>query len=677
MGPQALPVQPDQWMPYEGEAAFLLGQNYKVLVTGQGQAASGKLLDLSMFTEPPQNYYVFKGREVVVANPRAEKDLKLPLGTRTVAGYPVEIWETLAKNSKMLPPALSFGIATGCFYQVHHDSLSDLEKLEKYLEDTSRRLRPPEQNPRRRIVVFLQFPSAMAADTRRFARRKAPSAAAAVEDGSSPTKSKVTVLEEDSKVPAVYEWWFGPAPFQADVKNPPEGRWKRYHPQVCRRLEELLNTNGRFREGDDPVDLDGVRYMMQRITPDKPFDYHGKESREPVQVACKITVDHRCYSEMDRVSNNCFVQFQKGNPYRRRPARRRPDASEIAGAKIRTGDPCMICLTEDGQLTGCNTGHVICKSCLRRSLRAIAGDILMVENLLCGCFGKSTRKALLALATLADTSFQEAQLNVAEGASFLDELDKEDIRNEEIETRSRFDIPANERIPDTVYQQKIKDWFSKVFINDIGHLYYPCAHPECSSKMENWILKTDFEEQYQARGQTVWKCPLGHRNCVLPSEDEVKDVNKNLLLHPEYYILDAFHDHCSLRRYRLCPECIQGGIIMLAVHSEGCKQWPGGGRGHQHCFCFACTRPWGRGCNHGSTDCRDPGIQQVRVRSDDQIELGYVDGGEYLRWLNREIPEAPPTRWACGEQELGSVRQQRLGLVNQAELLAESRKGTM
>merc|ERR1712217_536769 len=156
--------------------------------------------------------------------------------------------------------------------------------------------------------------------------------------------------------------------------------------------------------------------------------------------------------------------------------------------------------------------------------------------------------------------------------------------------------------------------------------------------------------------------------------EELKDMNRNLLLHPEYYVEAAYYSACPLRRYRLCPQCISGGILMLAVHGGECKQWPGYGRGHQHVFCFACTRPWGIGCNHGSMDCKDPGVQQVRIRND-ELEIGLVDGPRYLRWLKGEVSEPPPTKFPSG-QEKGTERQERLGLTNKTELLAESKKGT-
>lgn len=122
--------------------------------------------------------------------------------------------------------------------------------------------------------------------------------------------------------------------------------------------------------------------------------------------------------------------------------------------------------------------------------------------------------------------------------------------------------------------------------------YHPCSHPLCAQELDHWILRSDFDENYRQRGRTTWICPLGHANSVLPSDQEIYDINKSILFHPEYYTASAAYDACPMRRYRLCPFCVvEGGCLMLASHADGCKQWPGGASSkHQHCFCFYCTR---------------------------------------------------------------------------------------
>merc|ERR1711957_341521 len=130
--------------------------------------------------------------------------------------------------------------------------------------------------------------------------------------------------------------------------------------------------------------------------------------------------------------------------------------------------------------------------------------------------------------------------------------------------------------------------------------YHICSHPACASTLENWMLIDKFEREYAPHGLCVWTCPLGHSNSVLPSDEEIHDMNRNLLLHPEYYTEHATYNNCPMRRYRLCAACVSGGCLMLGVHGGECKQWPGYGRGHHHCFCFACTRLWG---NTGANSC--------------------------------------------------------------------------
>ena len=244
------------------------------------------------------------------------------------------------------------------------------------------------------------------------------------------------------------------------------------------------------------------------------------------------------------------------------------------------------------------------------------------------------------------------------------------------------------------------------------------------------ILRSDFDDEYRSKGKMTWVCPAGHRNCVLPTDDEVsgwnwdlqrapccaigwgveaerlklrtstpppapppthtthaqptqiREANRNILYHPEHYTPSDAYDHCPLRRYRVCPGCVQGGSLMMAAHGDGCKQWPGGGGNkHAHTFCFHCTRTWGSGqgrCRHGAAGCDDPGIQQVRKRADGQgLEMGHVDGRRYIQWLTRPNEyDPPPTVWPDGTTADGWARQAELGLMDVRSLLEEVRQGT-
>jgi hypothetical protein len=48
-------------------------------------------------------------------------------------------------------------------------------------------------------------------------------------------------------------------------------------------------------------------------------------------------------------------------------------------------------------------------------------------------------------------------------------------------------------------------------------------------------------------------------------------MNRNLLAHPEHYTQSCDYDSQALRRFRLCPECVEGeGKLLLAIHDGGC-----------------------------------------------------------------------------------------------------------
>lgn len=168
---------------------------------------------------------------------------------------------------------------------------------------------------------------------------------------------------------------------------------------------------------------------------------------------------------------------------------------------------------------------------------------------------------------------------------------------------------------------------------------------------------------------------------MLPTSVEIDDMNRNLLSHPEFYTKNCMYDSQALRRYRLCKECIGLGKLVLAVHGGACKQWPGGGasvRTHEHCFCFNCGGKWNVECRHNKT-CTDLGVQQVRlIQGEDgreQLELGFVDGAEYLRCLTRSSCAFPDTVFPSGRVN-GESRQRHLGMEDRRALYAEMSRGT-
>lgn len=648
-------IPPDAWQLYAPEIQFHLSDSYATLLEDGAAPSQAKLLDLSMFTESPRlEYEVWKGSEVVVRNPAAPEHL---MGKKISGGFPLNFWTDIASARDMLPKAVAtwvdMGVAKvlGGFYQVHSMSVAPLEELVRFLEDSTGAVPKPTAAVRKRIVMAVEFPAGWHDVSRVQAAGPAPEADHSLEDGA----------------PPVYEWWFGDRPQQAACGgSKPRGFWKRYHPKVCQRLEAHWKNNADFTAGRAPADVDGVRYMLQHISEDCPFDYCGREGRgESFTKEDCVTIEYPCYENVDRLTGNCFVQFHKGNPLRRRPARRIVNPEERARNAVRTGEPCSVCFSEDGTMTGCAGGHVICDSCLRMGLRSMAGDILTYDHLLCGCFSHRTKGALLALAERADTAMQA--FLAKEPANKFERME---LDMELQDTRNQFGLGDDGSIPPELYRTKIQDWFDKVMRMQIAPDYYVCSHPSCAEKVENWMLRTDFDTEYRAKGKCVWICPDGHRNSILPTDEEIRDINKIILLHPEYYKSGP-----NMRRRRICRGCVQGGVLMLAEHAEACKHWPGDSRSHQHVFCFACTRVWGRECGHGRDGCIDPGVQQVR-KMDDHLEIGHVDGPEYIRWLNGEITEPPPTVFECGLVVPGMERQEDLSMVDKNALLKESQAGT-
>jgi len=555
---------------------------------------------------------------------------------------------------------VDMGVAkvVGNFYQCHHDHVAHVNQLMTFLEDPHGLTAPPTVEPRKRIVLMIEFPPGW----RKYGGYGA-------RQNEVPAGQDVAPLEDGD--PPVYEWWFGDRPTEAECKGQqPRGFWRRYHPTVCRRLERAWKSDVEFSECRAAADVDGVRYKIQRLMPGKPFIYLGDGHRIAFQDINSISTHYPCFEDLDKVTDNCLVQFRKEDPNRRRPARRRTNAEEIARNAARTGEPCCICFSEAGEVTGCVQLHVICGYCLRAGLRSMIGDITVLENLLCGCFSHSSRGAVSALAERSDKQLQDSLASPP-----CDALEAS-LQEDELKATCRQFGISSAVIPPDLYSRKIQEWYDKVIRQQIMPNYYVCSDPLCADVIENWMLRETFDAEYRSQGRLEWSCPLGHKNTVLPMEQELRMMNRTLLLHPEYYVGRASVDDCPLRRYRLCPGCVGAGFLTLSVHADGCKQWPGGGTAHRHCFCFSCTKIWGSECNHGMR-CVDPGIQQIR-RIAGHLEIGFVNGEEYLKWLRGEQAEPPPTCFTTEPCTVdGTERQQGLDMTDRQSLLKESELGTI
>jgi len=383
-----------------------------------------------------------------------------------------------------------------------------------------------------------------------------------------------------------------------------------------------------------------------------------------------LTLNCGLFNDVDRATGNCFVQFQNGNPKRRRPVRR-VRRGETAGLEL-SGEPCNVCFSDTGFLTGCDLKHVICESCCRAGLRIMVGDVSQTDHLVCGCLTVSDVTALEGLAHRADATMQALVQKPPKDAMARREFDMEVLQH-----RRAFTL--SDRIPRDIFTTKVNDWLEKVRRKATEHLYHACCHPGCS--MENWILQTDFDKDYRSNGRYVWFCRKGHKNSVLPAQEDIDEMNRNILMHPEFYTGRCGFDSMALRRFRLCPGCVDEGLLTFAVHEAGCKQWPATRSAHRHCFCFHCARPWGSGsggtCAH-SVQCSDPGIQQVRTKRGVDgghfLEIGFIDADAYKTWV-RGKGDCPPTRFPTGTV-LGATRQGNLGMEDKRKLQRAIEEGT-
>jgi len=608
----------------------------------------GLVLDLGPFTEEQQPYQVWMAQPVTVKN----RNVPELLGKLAIAGYTRDLWQL---PTEQFPATVQEGgeVTIG-LYQIYKEHVEQLKVLNDYLTDVRSRPCPITSPIRRRVVILIERERpAFTQDANRFRKQKAVAIKAEVHDPIPPTE-------------AVFQWWWGDP-------SGGVGHWKSYHPHVCLQLEKELASNEGFKNCKVPVPIDGVRYSLKRLSEERPFDFVEQSNvqgfRESFLPSHVLTLDCELFDDVDRATSNCFVQFQNGNPKHRRPVRR-VRRGETAGLKL-CGKPCDVCFSDTGFLTGCDCKHVICESCCWAGLRIMVGDVSQTDHLLCGCLTLNDVTALEGLAHKADTTLQALVQNPPKDAMARREFDTEVLH-----LGRAFTLAG--RIPRGIFTTKVNEWQEKVQIKATEHLYHACCHPGCG--IENWILRTDFDEDYRSNGRHVWVCRKGHKNSVLPAQQDIDEMNRNILMHPEFYTDRCGYDSMALRRFRLCPGCVDEGLLTLAVHGGDCKQWPGTRSAHRHCFCFHCTRPWGSGrggCTH-ACQCADPGIQQVRTKfgadGGHLLEIGFIDAGAYQAWV-RGRGDCPPTRFPTGTVP-GATRQASLGMEDKRKLQRAIQEGT-
>ena len=220
---------------YDEETSFLLSDQYALLETGKLKEAAHsdatQLLDLSMFTNLPST--IWKGREVVMRNPRAPAHLA---GKATVAGFDAGFWARAAALPELLPlpyandVAMGFARVVGPFYQVASGCIAALAEHVAYLSDpTGVAPAVPPDTLRKRLVCMVEYVPGW-------------------RDLSEPPTQQQEEEEEEKKLPVadgipVYEWWFGERGVEGELGGVrPRGYWQRYHPTVCRRLEQAWQS---------------------------------------------------------------------------------------------------------------------------------------------------------------------------------------------------------------------------------------------------------------------------------------------------------------------------------------------------------------------------------------------------------------------------------------------------
>ncbi|CAJ1387747.1 unnamed protein product, partial [Effrenium voratum] len=102
---QKLPISPEQWKPYDPNVQYHLTASWNAMLMEDRH--EGILLDLAVFTDPPQPYQVWRGDPVEVNNQKEEL-----CGHLAIAGYPKALWE-LPKQMLPASPASKHGKVIG------------------------------------------------------------------------------------------------------------------------------------------------------------------------------------------------------------------------------------------------------------------------------------------------------------------------------------------------------------------------------------------------------------------------------------------------------------------------------------------------------------------------------------------------------------------------------------
>lgn len=397
------------WNEYDPDVSFLLGDQYSTLLangcfnsnnvdSNHGNEIEGtsavppspnKILDLGMFTTPPLPYSIWKGSSFKVTNPLAPPSM---FGKNIIGGFDANFWDRIASVTKEQPlpknttnfVEMGYGKMIGGFYQLAHESEAEFDQLMQYYCDSTGHATHPTKKPRCRIVICIEFQAGLFFPGQ-YVSSSLPTPPPDLSGGggggggvSSPVNQQTSLPTPIDGIP-VYEWWFGDRGeglSSSNSKQLPRGMWRSYHPRVCAKIEAALHNehDSNFRDGKQAVDVDGARYMIRRLTPEIPYiatalpttpsvaasaaaqpsslSSSSNPQHESIDPALFVSVKHPSFEDMDLKTNNCFIQYHKNNPLRWRVARRRTSPEEIARNALKTGDPCTICYSDEGELTG-------------------------------------------------------------------------------------------------------------------------------------------------------------------------------------------------------------------------------------------------------------------------------------------------------------------------------------
>ena len=248
---------------------------------------------------------------------------------------------------------------------------------------------------------------------------------------------------------------------------------------------------------------------------------------------------------------------------------------------VREAECCICGDSSTCVRTQCASAHVMCLYCSRRCLRVMVGldHVTTSTPLVCGCL---TIGSIGALMDFVD----------AVGTAPLD--------------------PVSAPVPPT--RASVHAWITRRLDALVHPLLLPCTVSSCERC--NWPLRDDVEK---SRVPDKWRCAAGHNNHVCPSPRGVSAANTELLAAEAIAKHDCTHDVMTVPRCRACPSCVRRGVVILCIHTGGCKRFPGDeadraktGTRCTHVFCFRCLKDWSS-CGHGKP-CENPGTQFLYVK---------------------------------------------------------------